>query len=105
MVSLDVAVRHGDENAELFLRDIIPSGEKRPDSILIEEEDRVMLDSMIQSPQLTDQQRKYINDYYLDNMTLQQIADEAGSSREAVRQTIERGMTKIRRLGEVYDKR
>lgn len=104
MVSLDMQVTQSDNGGEMLLRDVIPSGEKRPDTLLIEQEDHTMLQKLITSSVLTDQQKDYINRYYLENMTLQQIADDAGSSREAVRQTIERGMNKIKRLGEVYEK-
>ena len=55
-----------------------------------------LVDEIFQSNILTDKQSKQLKMYYIDGMTLQQIGDKFGVSREAVRQAIKNSIAKIR---------
>lgn len=98
LVSLDKVISNKFDT-DTSLHEFIPSKEAEPEAEMVLQEEQAAIQRMLDSSQLTDQQALYIQMYYTENMTLQEIANGAGTSREAVRQTIERGMTKIKKLG------
>jgi len=86
-------------NRDTTLHEIIESDIPAPDAEMIEQEQKDKIEAMLKASCLTGLQEKYIKLYYLDNLTYQEIANESGCTREAVRQIIERGLTNIRKLG------
>ena len=89
----------GNFNSPSKLEDFLPAKTPTPDFDMIEQEQKDKIEEMLQASCLTAQQERYIKLYYLENLTYQEIANESGCSREAVRQTIDRGINNIRKLG------
>jgi len=95
--SLDKVI--GNFDKDVSLHELIPSDHPGPDHDILQQEDILMLQRILKGSALTEQQERYVKLHYMEDWTLQEIANEAGTSREAVRQTVERGLDKIKRLG------
>lgn len=71
-----------------------------PAEIVSSHEETEYINSMIQdilsSDILSDKQKDQIHSYYFENKTLLQIGQEYGVTREAIRQSIQKGLNKIR---------
>lgn len=63
-----------------------------------EESTKLLIDTMFNTGILTDSQVKYIKGYFLEDMTLREVGEIYGVSREAVRQGVEKGLEKLREL-------
>ena len=71
-----------------------------PSDILSHKEEKENLgrtiQSLLDSPILSEKQKNQIYKYYFEDKTLMQIGDEYGVTREAIRQNIQKGLNKIR---------
>lgn len=88
---------------DLTLENIIAdSDQQEPIDLLISEENQQISKNLINllfdSNILSDKQKKHIQMYYFENMTLEEIGQTHGVTREAVRQSIKTGIEKIRSL-------
>jgi RNA polymerase sigma factor (sigma-70 family) len=54
------------------------------------------IESLLTSGIITDKQQKQIREYYFENKTLSEIGNDFGVTREAIRQNIQKGLSKIR---------
>lgn len=54
--------------------------------------------SLLESNILTEKQKQYINMYYFERLTLEKIGNIFGVTREAVRQNINKGIAKLRKI-------
>ena len=61
----------------------------------------ILVSEIMNSDILSEKQKDQIQKYYIDDMTLSQIGDEYGVTREAVRQNIKKGLKIIREVTEV----
>lgn len=71
-----------------------------PYLLLAEKEEKELISKYISdilsSEILSDKQRNQIKEYYFNDKTLLEIGNEYGVTREAIRQNIQKGLTKIR---------
>ena len=71
-----------------------------PYLLLAEKEEKELISKYISdilsSEILSDKQRDQIKEYYFNDKTLLEIGNEYGVTREAIRQNIQKGLTKIR---------
>jgi len=72
-------------------------------SILAENKENVLelqclIQDILNSNLISQKQKKYIKEYYLENKTLQEVGKKYSVSREAVRQTVNKGISTIKRL-------
>jgi RNA polymerase sigma factor (sigma-70 family) len=79
----------------------IPDKEEYDPAIIAEQNEeennlQSMIKNILESDILSDKQRDQIYSYYFDNKTLLQIGKEYGVTREAIRQNIQKGLSKIR---------
>ena len=65
------------------------------------EDINLLITEIMNSDILSEKQKDQIQKYYIDGMTLSQIGDEYGVTREAVRQNIKKGLKIIREVAEV----
>jgi RNA polymerase sigma factor (sigma-70 family) len=71
------------------------------DIIILNEEQNIqsnLIKELLSSNILSEKQKGYIQNYYFDNMTLEKIGQKNNVTREAVRQSIKSGLSKIRKL-------
>lgn len=87
-VSLD---RHIN-NEEVDFYDLLPDGSPNPDSRSMSNELKELLEDIINSGILTPKQACYITAHYIKNMTLSEIAEDAGVTRQAVYDGVRRGV-------------
>jgi RNA polymerase sigma factor (sigma-70 family) len=96
-LSLDHCLSNDDSNNSY---DYISSKSLSPLETLIENEYELNLkndiDNILQSAILSDKQREQIKMYYYDSYTLSRIGKHFGVSREAIRQSIKRGIDSIK---------
>ena len=88
--------------SEFTLQEIIPDfAQCSPEDTIVEKEHLRFVNSTVKkilgSKYLTEQQANFIERHHIDGETLVSIGNDFGISREAVRQSIERGITNIRR--------
>lgn len=91
------------QDNDTSLEQVIPDKmQKEPIDILIQAEDvddrARLIKELLQCDVISDKQKKYINLYYFQNMTLEKIGKEHGVTREAVRLSIKTALNKIRVL-------
>jgi RNA polymerase sigma factor (sigma-70 family) len=93
------SINYSDEdiNVESMIAD---KNQKEPLDILSKEEEKASVSKDIKllldlSP-ISKKQRDYINMYYYENMTLEQIGKQNGVTREAIRQSIKSALLKIK---------
>lgn len=101
-ISLETLVSqgYGREN-EVLLKHIIPDKNSvGPVDRASLKEDHRRSKNILKDAKLTSKQREYIKLYYIDDLTYQEIGDQYGVTREAVRQIINRATDKIRYRGE-----
>lgn len=71
-----------------------------PEESAIDSEERTLIkekaEQYLSSSLLTEKQKEYIRLYYYDNYTFEQIGTKYNLTREAVRQSIKKGIAKIR---------
>ena len=100
-LSLESVVSSSDAGSALLLKDVLPDDEERgPVNNACTNEDYKMCGNILEDSKLTEKQRDCIRLYYIDDLTYQEIADQYGVTREAVRQVIDRATDKIRNRGE-----
>jgi len=71
------------------------------DIVILNEEKNIqsnLIKELLTSSILSEKQKGYIQNYYFDNMTLEKIGQKNNVTREAVRQSIKSGLSKIRKL-------
>jgi RNA polymerase sigma factor (sigma-70 family) len=75
---------------------------KTPMEIVYNEEERAFfkktIDELINEKSLTKQQSECIHSYYVDGLTLEEISKDRDISREAVRQSIKKGINHLRSI-------
>jgi RNA polymerase sigma factor (sigma-70 family) len=78
----------------------INSYETNPLEIMIDEESEVIqkecIEKILSSNLLSDKQKEHINLYYFENMTLADIGKRYGVTREAIRQSLLKGINQIK---------
>lgn len=100
IVSLDTLINRFESDTQLH--EILPDvTQSSPEDDLIKEEHKNFvinkISDMLTTGLLTEHQAKFIKMHYLDRKTFVNIGKEHNVSREAVRQTVERGMNNIRK--------
>jgi len=100
--SLDRTLTH-DSEKENSLSHKIPSKDLGPQEQAESNESKKVLDKILNRSGLTNKQDKYIKQYHMEGLTYQQIADQVGSTREAVRQIVDRAMSNIRQFGDIHE--
>lgn len=93
---------HNSKNEDIDHAANIPCKESMdPCYMAIEKEEKEILEhniaSIINSDILSDKQKDQIKQYYFDNKTLLEIGKQYGVTREAIRQNIQKGLSKIRK--------
>lgn len=88
---------------DLNLESLLPdNSQKDPVEIIINREKENSLSTDIQNlldlSNISDKQKNYIKLYYYENMTLEQIGNVYGVTREAVRQSIKSAIGKIKEI-------
>jgi RNA polymerase sigma factor (sigma-70 family) len=88
---------------DMTLEGILPDpSQKEPVNILIDQEDKNSLSNdivdLLNLSAISDKQKQYIQMYYYENMTLEQIGRYFGVTREAVRQSVKSALEKIRNI-------
>lgn len=83
-----------------FAENIKEKTPSNPYLLLAEKEEKELISKYISdilsSEILSDKQRDQIKEYYFNDKTLLEIGNEYGVTREAIRQNIQKGLTKIR---------
>ena len=73
---------------------------KNPLENIIEDEEkedlRLFLNNLLETNQLSDKQKDYVKLYYYEGYTFEQIGKKFGLTREAIRQSIKKGLAKIK---------
>jgi RNA polymerase sigma factor (sigma-70 family) len=100
ILSIDNNIQSDDGNTyESLLADSI---DYQPVNSIIDREKTELSNSLVKmifdSNILTDKQKSQLQMYYFDDMTLQQIGDHFGVTREAVRQTIKNSVKKLQEV-------
>lgn len=88
---------------DITLENIIPDySQKEPVAIIIDQEDlkdkQEIIKKLFDSELISDKQKKYLQLYYFEDMTLEKIGQKFDVTREAVRQSIKTAINKIRAL-------
>lgn len=88
------------EDMKSFASNIKDLSMCNPAEIVSNQEEKTILsktiESLLQSPVLSEKQRQQIYKYYFEDKTLIEIGNEYGVTREAVRQNIQKGIKKIK---------
>ncbi len=97
VLSLDALLSptNNGDNETTNLYKVLESNQASPDSNLVLQENKERLEKLLKKVCLTDNQDRCIRMRHMENMTLQQIATKMKTSREAVRQTVNRAMDNI----------
>lgn len=101
-INTDRSLNYSDGD-DLQLETIIADkNQQDPLEILCNEEDknnnRKLINDLLESDILSYKQKDYIKSYYFEDMTLEKIGIKHNVTREAVRQSIKSGISKIRQL-------
>jgi RNA polymerase sigma factor (sigma-70 family) len=95
---------NSDEDCEETGTHIVDKRIKTPENILIEQESKQHVSSLIntilESDCITQRQSEYIKLYYFENNTYEQIGKKYDLTREAIRQSINKALSIIRGLSE-----
>jgi len=88
---------------DMALEGVLPDvNQKEPVNILIDQEAKNSLSNdivnLLDLSAISDKQKQYIQMYYYENMTLEQIGRHFNVTREAVRQSIKSALAKIRNI-------
>ena len=88
------------DNAKTFVNQIAEKTSSDPASIVADKEEQELISKHIEqifnSNILSDKQKDQIKEYYFNNKTLLEIGQKYGVTREAIRQNIQKGLSKIR---------
>lgn len=101
-INIDCSLNYGDKD-DLQLETIIADkNQQDPLEILCDQEDNQikikLINDLLESDILSNKQKDYIKLYYFENMTLEKIGSKHSITREAVRQSIKSGISKIKQL-------
>lgn len=92
------------EDEEMSIMDIIPSSELTPIENLIEAESTTEILDLVRviisedNKILTDKQKECLQLYFIDGWTLAEIGKHFNITKEAIRQSIKKALTKLRQL-------
>lgn len=93
-------INSSSKNDTDYLSDVTSSNAYNPYEIVAQKEEQELItqsiNEILNSNILTEKQKDQITDYYFENKTLLEIGKKYGVSREAVRQNIQKGLSKIR---------
>jgi RNA polymerase sigma factor (sigma-70 family) len=99
-----IKVTHSiNHNDDLNLENLLPdNSQKDPVEILIDREKHINMSldmqNLLNMSNISAKQKEYIRLYYYENMTLEQIGNSYGVTREAVRQSIKSAIGKIKEI-------
>lgn len=101
-INVDCSLNHSDGD-DLQLETIIADkSQQDPLEIICDREDKrnknKLINDLLESDILSIKQKDYIKLYYFEDMTLEKIGIKYNITREAVRQSIKSGISKIRKL-------
>lgn len=100
-MSLDFGLSH-DESSSSYYNIICDNKQKDPLDNLIDQEEqdnmKYDLETLLNSGIITDKQKEQLKMYYVDDMTLSEIGEVFGVSREAIRQSIKRAINNIQNI-------
>ena len=90
----------GSDN-DINFSDNISDKEEYDPSVVVEKQEydtalKNNLDNVLSSGIVSDKQKNQIKQYYYEDKTLSEIGKDFGVTREAVRQNIQKGLSKIR---------
>lgn len=97
--SLDYSAVENEHDSYYYIKD-----EKSPDPIsqIMEEEGRdtvrTYIKSLLDNSDITEKQKQYIELYYFKDYTFEEIGKEFRMTREAIRQSIKKALSKIREV-------
>ena len=106
--------RQGSHTRVMSLEDIVPGCDRlyfkdtvedenrdcQPDTKMLVDETKMVIKNVLLDEDLSEVQRDFLRLYYMEGVTLTEIGKRNGISREAVRQTILRAISKARNKGE-----
>lgn len=95
------SINNTDSEYDINFSDNIMDKEIYDPALIVEEQERIdvlksSIEKLLVSGIITDKQQQQIREYYFENKTLSEIGKEFGVTREAVRQNIQKGLSKIR---------
>lgn len=101
-INTDCSLNYTDSEDMQLEAIIEDKSQKDPIDIVCYQEDQQikknLIDDLLESEILSDKQKEYIRLYYLENMTLEKIGQKYNVTREAIRQSIKSGISKIKEL-------
>ena len=100
-IKITHSINYSDD--DLNLESLLPdNSQKSPIEILIDREKysnmSTDIKNLLDMSNISDKQKNYIKLYYYENMTLEQIGNNYGVTREAVRQSIKSAIKKIKEI-------
>jgi hypothetical protein len=95
------SIDNTDINNTMSFAENIPCSDSYDPALIIEEKEhqenlKQTIDILFSSSIISDKQKEQIKQYYFDDKTLSEIGKSFGVTREAVRQNIQKGLSKIR---------
>jgi RNA polymerase sigma factor (sigma-70 family) len=101
-INTQYSLNYVDDNDISLESAIADHDQKEPLEVILEKEkvDNLVqsLEDLFNSGVLSDKQKKQIIMYYYENMTLEQIGNKYNVTREAIRQSIKSGISKIKSI-------
>jgi RNA polymerase sigma factor (sigma-70 family) len=89
-----------DQDSKKYVSNLAEKHSSDPYLLLAEKEEKELIssyiDNILSSEILSDKQKDQIYEYYFNEKTLLEIGNKYGVTREAVRQNIQKGLSKIR---------
>jgi RNA polymerase sigma factor (sigma-70 family) len=100
-IKITHSINYSDD--DISLESLLPdNSQKNPIEILIDKEKHsnmsVDIKNLLDMANISDKQKNYIRLYYYENMTLEQVGNNYGVTREAVRQSIKSAIKKIKEI-------
>lgn len=95
------SIDNTDINNTMSFAENIPCSDSYDPALIVEEKEhqenlKQTIDILFSSSIISDKQKEQIKQYYFDDKTLSEIGKSFGVTREAVRQNIQKGLSKIR---------